>query len=269
MDATPPNVSPTQRAGMGPDVPMATALPPAPAYALFPPNAATLATFLGAPIAGAVVLAMNYRRLGRSSAALRAVLWGLLATAALIGLGFVLADRSPAFLVALIPVAIMAQLAKTLQGEAFEQHKQAGGKVASMWKAAGIGLVSLVGLLAVIFVIAIAMESLTGPSRLKVGSSDVLYSGKATAADAQALGKALTDLGYFRDGQAVSVLLSKDASGTTLKFVVNEAAAAHGEDLLAGFADLTEKLAPAIGGKPITLQLVNAELKELKSKRVE
>lgn len=262
MAATPPQIPPIQAAATIPVV------PPAPAYALYPPNAVALATFLGAPIGGAVILAKNYRRLGRPSAARQALLWGLLATAALIALGFAIAGRSPAILVALLPVVIMAQLAKVLQGEAFERHKQAGGHVASLWKAAGIGLVSLAGTFAVIFVVVIATTMLTGPSTLKVGSSEVLYSGKATTADAQALGKSLTDLGYFQDGHAATVLLAKDASGTTLKFVVNEAAADN-DAALGIFAAITDKLAPSIGGKSITLQLVNKEMKELKTKRVE
>jgi hypothetical protein len=268
MTASPERVPPVQSAATLSGLPAATGLPPAPGYALYPPNAATLATFLGGPIAGTVVLAKNYYRLGRPSAGRQALLWGVLATAALIGLGFALAGRSPGMLLALVPVVVVAQLAKTLQGEAFERHKQAGGPVASMWKAAGIGLVTLAGVFAVIAVAVVATTMLTGPSTLKVGSSEVLYSGNATTADAQALGKSLTDLGYFRDEHPATVLLSKDASGTTLKFVVNEAAADN-ETTLAIFAAITEKLAPSIGGKPITLQLVNKELKELKSKRVE
>src|SRR6202035_606734 len=121
---------------------------------------------------------------------------------------------------------------------------------------------SLVILLAIICAIVFA----TGPAsskRLAVGNSEVLYSGSATQADAQALGKALTDAGYFGGSKATSVLLSKDGTGTTVQFVISEAAAQK-EGILDGFTRITEAIAPSIGGKPITLKLVDPELKELK-----
>ena len=235
--------------------------------ALYSPQAVGLATFLGSPIAGGIIMAMNYRRLGRLASGRIAIVGGLIATAALVGLGFALPEHSPAFLTAILPFLVMFQVAKQLQGEAVERHRRSGGKIASMWKASAIGLGCLLALMAIVIAIVIETTPSTG-TRLIVGSSEIYYSGAATQADAQALGKALTDNGYFSPGHSTTVLLAKDRLGTTLKFVVNDEAGER-ETTLDAFAQLTEQIAPSVGGKPITLKLLNSELKEMQTRKIE
>ena len=137
----------------------------------------------------------------------------------------------------------------------------------SIWRYARIGISSVVLLIAIIFAIARAVSPSNG-TRLAVGDDEIFYSGSATKADAQALGKALTDIGYFNKTNSITVLLAKDAAGTTLKFVVKEDAGQK-DSTLDEFAIITQAVAPSIGGKPITLKLLSAELKELKSRKVE
>ena len=269
MDAIPAQRPLPQPAVIAPTMPLEYAAAPAAQHSLYSPGAVGLATFVGAPVAGAAIMAMNYRRLGRPAAAAKAVLWGVLGTAALIALGFALSNQAPGLPLAFVPVVIMLQLARSLQGEAFSQLKTDGGKVASLWKAFGIGAASLVGVLAIIFGIAIAAD-LASPSnkRLSVGSSEILYSGSATHADAQALADSLTHAGYFGGGRATTVLLARNGSGTTLQFVVNEAAAQN-DTTLAMFTALAQEVAPSVGGKPITMELVCPEMKVLKTTRID
>src|SRR5580700_11029568 len=97
--------------------------PPAavpPSCALYSPNQVVLAGFLGTPAAAATLLFVNYRRQGRARDATVALVVGIVATAAMVGLGFVLPDRMGNFL----PIAVVLSLrqwAKTEQ-PAFDAH---------------------------------------------------------------------------------------------------------------------------------------------------
>ncbi len=121
-----------------------------------------------------------------------------------------------------------------------------------------MGLVLVLAIVVAIFV----GKDWVGTTRLKVGNSEIVYSGSSTKADAEALGKALTDIHYLGRTKATTIFLSKDDSGVTLQFVVNDNAAKKANTVNA-FTQIAEAVAPSIGGKPITLKLVNPELKKM------
>src|SRR5690349_2588639 len=82
----------TRSAASAPTPPRPAPAPP-PSYRLYDRYAVALATFLGTPAAGGVLLAMNYRRLGRPERALLSVVLAILATALLIAVGLVLPNK--------------------------------------------------------------------------------------------------------------------------------------------------------------------------------
>ena len=95
MDPIPPELPSALPANAATMAPVLAAPEPAGPYALYSPHAVALATLLSAPFAGAWVMALNYRRLGRPAAAWKAILLGILGTGALIGLGFALPRGAP------------------------------------------------------------------------------------------------------------------------------------------------------------------------------
>jgi hypothetical protein len=124
--------------------------------ALYTSKQVALATFLGSPLGGAVLMALNESRIGRAGAAIKALLAGLVATGFLLTLGLILPPNIPTFPIAIGSVFVMASIAKARQAGFVAQHLAAGGKPASGWAAAGIGilslLVALVPLVAILFV---------------------------------------------------------------------------------------------------------------------
>src|ERR1035438_821523 len=62
--------------------------PPIPAYRLFNADSVGLATFLGTPIAGGILMAVNYRRLGKGGKAAAVLLIALLVTALALVFGY-------------------------------------------------------------------------------------------------------------------------------------------------------------------------------------
>ena len=105
--------------------------------------AVVLATFLGSPLAGGVLLSMNCRRLSQPRAVRDVFLWtGLLTVGSLLLSRLIPQEQRmiEALLVGL-QVFVMYFLATRLQGRAIALHVQQGGELASYWSAIVIGIV--------------------------------------------------------------------------------------------------------------------------------
>jgi hypothetical protein len=124
-----------------------------PDYKLYSPGSIVLATFFGSPVAGGIVMAINYKRLGRLVAAVHAVVWTVVFTAAIITVAMILPDDvhipNSAFVVP--QLIAMYFLAASLQGRDLEEHQRRGGLRASAWGAAGIGVLVGVAIAVMVF----------------------------------------------------------------------------------------------------------------------
>lgn len=94
----------------------------------------------------------------------------------------------------------------------------------------------------------------------------VYYYGTATPAQAAALGQALQTAGYLQ-GNGASVVLSRDGE-PKVSFVVNTGVWDRPE-AVAGFENLVRHIAPAIGGLPVRLALLDSEMAPRKTVTVE
>lgn len=130
---------------------------------MYSPGQIAWATFLGTPIAGCLLLALNYRRLGDFTAANLALISGLIGTVLLFALAFVLPDRFPNTVLPSAYTLGMYQCAKTLQGTAYEDRLVNGGTKGSGWVATGIGILCVILILAALFaVVLVAPEEWFG-----------------------------------------------------------------------------------------------------------
>jgi hypothetical protein len=130
--------------------------------ALYTSKHVALATFLGSPLGGTVLLALNESRIGRAGAAIKALLAGLVATGFLITLSLILPANIPRFPIAIGSVVVMSSIAKARQAGFVAQHFAAGGKQGSGWAAAGIGILSLLVALVPLVAILLVAELATG-----------------------------------------------------------------------------------------------------------
>ena len=128
--------------------------------ALYPLAGVVLATVLGSFIAAVVVVYLNYRALGSSALARKAVIGGLVIYVGLLTLTVVL-PREPYMSVIFISVqaGLAYAVANALQGDAIRYHVSRGGPMHSMLRAAGVGL--LTGL-AVLFALLTATALILG-----------------------------------------------------------------------------------------------------------
>ncbi|AZZ91245.1 hypothetical protein EUZ85_11100 [Hahella sp. KA22] len=107
-----------------------------------------IATFLGSALAGGILLAKNFRKLGKESHARKAIAGSLAATiGVIIAALLVPAEWHVPKLVYFAPqIMVMLQLANLFQGKAIRGHRENGGELASNWAAAGVGVTVLLTL---------------------------------------------------------------------------------------------------------------------------
>jgi hypothetical protein len=132
--------------------------PSSPSVKLYSPALITLATFLGAPVAGCILLAHNNRMLGRRAAARQWLLWGTVGTALLLVVAFLLPDKLPHYVLPIGYTVAMHQVVERLYGPEYTRHIDNGGPAGSAWKAVGIGLASFCAIMAVIVGVVLVSE---------------------------------------------------------------------------------------------------------------
>jgi hypothetical protein len=239
------------------------AVPSGPRYRLFDSGAVGTAAFICSPLAGAILIAVNYVRLGKAGKGVVSVALGLTATALYMlikwnwnappgSLGRLECD---AFQI-LFGIAMWIctwKVAKEEQGDAIKEHTTRGGQLDSRYTAACVGFVTLVVLVLPV------LYAYQYRKSVFIGTNDrVLYSGIATKATAAALGNMLRSSEYFQ-GSGASVLLNKGFGSTTISFVVQDGVW-NQTGMLSGFEELAREAAPAVGGLPVQVRLVNSNL---------
>jgi hypothetical protein len=119
---------------------------------LYTPHSAVIATIMGSLLAGAVIIALNYRALGRRDLATRTVLIGFVALGLLMALATLLPDGPVAGVVILVvQIGMVYGACRFLQEAAIRYHVEHGGGLYSPFRALAVGL--LVGVaFAMVFV---------------------------------------------------------------------------------------------------------------------
>lgn len=224
----------------------------APAHRLFSSQNVGLATFLGSLLAGSILLAINYRRLGDGRRALLAIAFGALATAFLIAFALLAPDSVPQPIYTGVAIGLafaMRAVTDALQGEALAAHRTAGGRVGAGWAGAGIALATLAVILGLLFgAFWLADDS------VQVDQVTVHYGDGATETEARATGEYLRSLG-MADREIELHLLRRDGK-LHLLLPVPRGRASTDE-----FRELGRHLSGrAFAGAPIVLDLADENL---------
>jgi hypothetical protein len=111
---------------------------------LYSINQAVLAALVGGPLGGAILLAQNYRRLRAPNYAHLALVFGLMATAALVPVAFSLPERVPQFALPVAYAVAFRLLMGWLQGEQIRTRIAAGVMRHSWWRVAGLTLLAVI-----------------------------------------------------------------------------------------------------------------------------
>ena len=113
---------------------------------VFTDGQVTGATFLGSPIAGFILLAINEKRMGRPERFNKMVGLGLLASIVVVTVAFAIPPEMPGFIVSLGYLLGMQQLARRWQGEEVMERLSRGTPKGSNWVVFGIAVACFVGM---------------------------------------------------------------------------------------------------------------------------
>jgi len=230
---------------------------------LYDSNSIILATFLGSPLAGGWLMALNYRRLGQRGTFRTCIIFSVLGTIALFAVAALLPNKIPGAPIAIASIFAMGAIAKLQSSELDEHTRVRGGQIASRWKAAGVGLTSMIFILAVVFGWALLSSPLTSSKLTFNGVEEIYYRDDATKADAQKLGEWLQKSGFFSGNKPKTVLLSKTANVTVVSFVVSESAA-NTPATIDAFRKFGQQMEAAGFDQPVIVRLVDDQLKLLR-----
>jgi len=120
---------------------------------LYSPMQISIAAFIGSPVAACWCFAQNYKQLGKPETALKWLIWGC-------GLSFVaifilcllpLSKNFPHYIIPLAYSIGLREVANRIHGDTVKQHILAGGRLVSWWMVAGIRLLFLVAVCAILF----------------------------------------------------------------------------------------------------------------------
>jgi hypothetical protein len=229
---------------------------PRPAYRLFNANAVAIAAFLCSPLGGAVLIAVNFVRLGKPRKGAFAVLAGLIATLPAVLINW--NGPTPVGSVASVALALLLffctwQIAHEIQGDTVQEHLEAGGQLATNFTAFLTGIATLATVVALSYAVFFALQ----PRKVVVGTNEILYSGLTTRSTAIALGNQLkNDPSFLHRG--TTVLIDREVGSRTLSFVVQDGAWDQA-GILSSFEEFARKAAPTLGGLPIDIQLLDTK----------
>ena len=117
-----------------------------PHYKLYSALAVGMSSFIGSPLAGGILMALNFRRLGQRARAWVAVVLSVAVALLFIAVSASTSSDNPVpglvYIFVLPPALYLA--ARAVQGRHFKAHRDQDGRFESVWKAACIALLVLI-----------------------------------------------------------------------------------------------------------------------------
>jgi hypothetical protein len=115
-------------------------------------RAIAIATYFGGPLAAGYLVKKNYETLEQPDSAKKSLFIGIVSTvllfAGIFSIPEAVIDKVPNFLIPAIYTGIIYLIVERVQGESLRKHKDSGGEFYSGWKAAGVGAIAMLILVA-------------------------------------------------------------------------------------------------------------------------
>ena len=114
-----------------------------------------IATFIGGPLAAGYLIRKNYLTLSKPDEGKKSLIIGIISTIIIFSVIFMIPeniiDKVPNQILPLIYTGIIYLIVEKIHGKILNQHKENKNEFLSIWKAVGIGLISLIIILIGIF----------------------------------------------------------------------------------------------------------------------
>lgn len=117
-------------------------------------RAVLLATFLGGPLAGAWLMASNFKAMGETVRATRTWVFAVMALVLVFLLSYIPSlDKIPSLFYSFAFCWTAHFLTRKYQGPQLQLHQENGGQFYTTWRAVGIGLIGMAVVLVIILVL--------------------------------------------------------------------------------------------------------------------
>ncbi len=234
----------------------------APDFKLHSHHSVGIATFLGSPIAGGLLMAANHRMLERPGRGLNILFLTGGLTLFLLLAAFNLPDSASqaSSILAFLPAFILQWWAKNTFKADQDLHAAQGGALASRWKAASLGLLCGAAILGSIFLF---FQNQMGERYPVSAQEEIYYKGGTTKAEVKALGDLMKEIGFFNGQGAKTLILEKEEAQRRfiLSFVILPGIEKDPTNLQA-FEDLIQPISSRVlGGAPLLIHLLDDKLK--------
>ncbi len=138
--------------------------------------AISITTFFGGPLAAGILIRQNYLNIDKDEQGRNALILGIISTVLIFTGIFMLPDKIfeaiPNTLIPTLYTAIIYFIVEKTQGNLLTTHKEKGGEFYSGWKAAKIGLLSLIAIFIGIFLSGFIMGDLSKEADFDAESYD-------------------------------------------------------------------------------------------------
>jgi hypothetical protein len=193
--------------------------PSPPRPTLYEPESIAIATFLGSPIAGSILWALNENRIGRTSRALAALGGGALAFALILGIGqFLPLGAANGLNIGL--VFGVRQAASAWRDRARDEGLAVDPIHESRWKAAGLGVLCLVLLLGGFLAVDLwGPDSVSSRVEIRPGAH-VYYQNGVDADEARRFGEQVRTLGLFDGDHEIDIMYERIDRGHAVSMIV-------------------------------------------------
>jgi uncharacterized membrane protein YhaH (DUF805 family) len=231
-----------------------------------------LATYLGGPLAGGILISLNFKRLEEIQKGIWTVIISLLATIvlviALIQIPEHIIDKIPSFLIPAVYTPIVVYLAKLLQDEKIRDAIKDKGRKEHWWKSLTIGLVGSVLTVIILMLVAFAEPPFPG-DKITYGKIQNEIYFEPGSIDKEILDKVSFNLevfGYFNSEFPQSAHVGKWETGYLISIWIDEMYW-DDKELSDEFSRLKQNLSIDLN-KEVTLILLSPDIIEIKEKRI-
>lgn len=235
-------------------------------------RAISIATYLGGPLAGGILMSLNFQRFEQKDKAFWTLISSFLATVVLFWMMLQvpeeIIEKIPNFLLPLLYTPVVASLADKWQKAKIQELEAEEAAKEPWWKSAGIGVLGTILTFAVAFQLAAAEPPFKGEKHLygKL-QHEIYYQGNTISKDLlNRFGAELEGIGYFSDEFVEAAHIEEWETRYIFSIYVDEA---HWDNpaILDELSELKKRLELTVP-KEVSLVMLHPTFTELKEKRI-
>lgn len=232
----------------------------------------SVATYLGGPLAGGILVSLNFKRFQQNDKAFWTLIISFLATLVLMWAIFQIPDsmieKVPNFLIPLLYTPIVAFIAEKLQKQEIQKLEEQEGEKEHWWKAAGVGLLGAILTFAISFQIASSEPPFSGEKFLYGElEHEIYYQGESIdEAFLHSVAVDLERIGYFTNDFTQAAHIEEWKTRYIFSIYIDETFWEN-EEVLEQLRKFKKKLEQNTT-KEVTLKMLHPTLTEVKERRI-